>query len=103
MDAIGEMVAASGKAYTAYRQCTLKERKKAISAIRTELRGAVMTLAEMACRETGMGHSVDKARKIALAIDKTPGVEDLKTEAGGGQCCDSLRASEGFSMQPKGR
>lgn len=80
MDAIGEMVAASGKAYTAYRQCTLKERKKAISAIRTELRGAVMTLAEMACRETGMGHSVDKARKIALAIDKTPGVEDLKTE-----------------------
>ncbi|MGI6556100.1 MAG: hypothetical protein ACOX1H_02090 [Pseudoramibacter sp.] len=27
-----------------------------------------------------MGHSVDKARKIALAIDKTPGVEDLETE-----------------------
>lgn len=80
MDAIGQIVCASGQAYTAYRQCTLKDRKRTIEAVRTGLKGAVMNLAEMACRETGMGNSVDKARKIALAVDKTPGVEDLQTE-----------------------
>ena len=80
MDAIGQIVCASGQAYTAYRQCTLKDRKRTIEAVRTGLKGAVMNLAEMACGETGVGHSVDKARKIALAVDKTPGVEDLQTE-----------------------
>lgn len=80
MDAIGQIVHAAGQAYEAYRRCSLKDRKKAIEAVRNGLKGAVMNLAERAYRETGMGHPVDKARKIKLAIEKTPGVEDLGTE-----------------------
>ncbi|MCH4071992.1 MAG: aldehyde dehydrogenase [Pseudoramibacter sp.] len=80
MDAIGQMVHASGQAYRAYRACSLKDREKAIDAIRTGMKGSVMNLAEMSFKETGMGHPVDKARKIKLAVGKTPGIEDLGTE-----------------------
>ena len=38
----------------------------------------------MTVSETGMGNVCDKAQKIKLAIEKTPGVEDLITEVNTG-------------------
>ncbi|KKB34512.1 aldehyde dehydrogenase family protein [Bacillus thermotolerans] len=60
---------------------SLEERGAIIEAIREASRKHVETFARMAVEETGMGNYEDKVRKNVLVIDKTPGIEDLKTEA----------------------
>ncbi|MDK2927830.1 MAG: propionaldehyde dehydrogenase [Bacillota bacterium] len=63
---------------------TLAEREKCIAAIRAALRAHAGELAEMAVKETGMGRIGDKIVKNNLVADKTPGTEDLTTEAWSG-------------------
>ncbi|MDK2924385.1 MAG: propionaldehyde dehydrogenase [Bacillota bacterium] len=63
---------------------TLEEREKCIAAIRATLRAHARELAEMAVQETGMGRVEDKIIKNNLVADKTPGTEDLITEAWSG-------------------
>lgn len=59
---------------------SIEGRSKLIEAMRVELRKNVEFLAKMAVEETGMGRYEDKIKKNKLAIEKTPGVEDLKSE-----------------------
>jgi len=63
---------------------TLREREKCIAAIRATLRAHAHELAEMAVQETGMGRVADRIIKSNLVADKTPGTEDLVTEAWSG-------------------
>ncbi|SHJ25671.1 propionaldehyde dehydrogenase [Geosporobacter subterraneus DSM 17957] len=58
----------------------LEVRSKFISALRNACRENVELLSKMAYEETGMGRYEDKIKKNILVIEKTPGVEDLKSE-----------------------
>ena len=71
------------KAYEAqqtYNSRSLEERRNIISNIRKELLKYTEEMAEKTVAETKMGRIKDKILKNKLAIEKTPGVEDLGTE-----------------------
>ena len=75
------------QAQTAQRQLgktTLEERGKLIEAMRQAARDNAHKLAEMAHNETDYGHVEHKVLKNLLAANKTPGIEDLRTEAWSG-------------------
>lgn len=77
---VTDAVAAVNGACKRYRKLSLNERREILEHVRTALRPAVYELAAMTVAETGMGNAADKAQKIKLAIEHTPGVEDLITE-----------------------
>lgn len=77
---VNNAVAAAQGAYSQYCKFSLNERKKLIEAVRQKLLKLVPRLAEMTVEETCMGRIPDKVAKLYLAIEKTPGVEDLVTE-----------------------
>lgn len=81
---VTEAVTAAYKAFIRYSDLTLNERQEIIEAIKESLLSKVNTLASMTVAETGMGNVQDKARKIRLAIEKTPTIEDLITEVNTG-------------------
>ncbi|MDN5324007.1 MAG: propionaldehyde dehydrogenase [Clostridia bacterium] len=60
---------------------SLEKRQKLIEAMRDAAVKNEELLAEMAVKESGMGRVSDKILKNRLAAQKTPGTEDLKTEA----------------------
>lgn len=80
----GEAVRSAQRAFGAYSSLTLSDRRRVIEEVRTALKPLVPKLAELCVKETGMGRVEDKKRKIALAIDMTPGVEDLISEVKSG-------------------
>jgi propionaldehyde dehydrogenase len=59
----------------------LETRGKFIEAMRKEARKHVELFAKMAVEESGMGRYEDKVLKNIVAIEKTPGIEDLRSEA----------------------
>ncbi|HWQ29930.1 MAG TPA: aldehyde dehydrogenase family protein [Negativicutes bacterium] len=59
----------------------LEARGRFIEAIRSAVRKNAELLARMAVDETGMGRYEDKIKKNLLAANKTPGIEDLTSEA----------------------
>ncbi|WP_372712540.1 aldehyde dehydrogenase family protein [Ilyobacter sp.] len=59
----------------------LELRERIIKVIREDIRAAAVELAEMAVEETGMGRVDDKTIKHYVAVDKTPGIEDLNAFA----------------------
>lgn len=59
----------------------LDTRGKLVEAIRQVGRDHADTFARMAVEESGMGNVKDKIAKNLLAANKTPGIEDLKTDA----------------------
>ena len=61
--------------------CTLDQRGKFIDAMRAAARENVTYLSELAHNETGYGSVAHKILKNTLAIDKTPGIEDLSSQA----------------------
>lgn len=67
-------------AFKAYQTKTLKERTLLIDAIRRVLSTQIDNIAEQTLAETGMGVLEDKKKKLVLAIEQTPGVEDLTTD-----------------------
>lgn len=67
-------------AYKLYNKLTLNERQEVINAIKKKILSQVDIIAYMAFEETKMGNIEDKIEKINLAINKTPGIEDLITE-----------------------
>lgn len=73
-------VKAAKEAQAEYAKCSLEKREEVVQAIRTQLKPHVKYLAEESVKETGMGRVEDKIVKINLALDKTPGVEDLHSE-----------------------
>ncbi len=60
---------------------SLEERGRLIEAMRAAAREQVSYLSELAHTETGYGKVADKMKKNLLAINKTPGIEDLHTSA----------------------
>lgn len=81
---VTDAVAAAKGAYERYSVLTLNERQEIIEGVKAVLRPIVDELAAMSVQETGMGNADDKAAKILLAVEKTPGVEDLVTEVNTG-------------------
>lgn len=81
---VTDAVAAAKGAYERYSVLTLNERQEIIEGVKAALRPLVGELAALSVQETGMGNAGDKAVKIRLAVEKTPGVEDLITEVNTG-------------------
>ncbi len=81
---VADTVAAAKGAYLRYADLTLNERQDIIEEIKKTLLPMTRVLADMTVEETGMGVGEDKEKKIRLAIEKTPGVEDLVTEVNTG-------------------
>ena len=73
-------VCASMKAFEEYFERSLNCRRTIIEAIRVKLRPYIQELAEREYAETCMGNVRDKIIKLVMALDKTPGVEDLVSE-----------------------
>ncbi|WP_077612655.1 aldehyde dehydrogenase family protein [Clostridium sp. Marseille-P2415] len=81
---VTDAVSAAKGAYLRYAELTLNERQEILEGVKAALRPIINELAAMTVEETGMGNVKDKAGKISLAIEKTPGVEDLITEVNTG-------------------
>ena len=81
---VTEAVAAAKTASVRYAELSLNERRQVIEAVKTALRPIAGELAALTVAETCMGNETDKTEKIRLAIEKTPGVEDLITEVNTG-------------------
>ncbi|MBS1957937.1 MAG: aldehyde dehydrogenase EutE [Bdellovibrionales bacterium] len=78
---IDDAINAAEKAFNEYREVTIATRDRIIAAIRNICREHVGELARMAVEETKMGRVEDKIKKNLLAINKTPGTEDLRPTA----------------------
>uniref|UniRef100_UPI0035E3CB05 aldehyde dehydrogenase family protein n=2 Tax=Anaerospora hongkongensis TaxID=244830 RepID=UPI0035E3CB05 len=78
---IDEAVAAARIAHKELKTVSLEKREELIAAMRQTICEHAAELAEMAVSESGMGRVEDKAVKNRLAAMKTPGTEDLRTEA----------------------
>jgi propionaldehyde dehydrogenase len=80
-DNVNAAILAAKKAQSQYDAETLASRRKVIQAIRTQMSPLLREIAERTLAETGMGRVEDKLAKLELVIEKTPGVEDLRTVA----------------------
>jgi acyl-CoA reductase-like NAD-dependent aldehyde dehydrogenase len=74
---VDEAAAAARHAWEKLRELPLSARREMIEKMREISRNHVIELAELAVEETKLGRVQDKIAKIMLAINKTPGVEDL--------------------------
>ncbi|MDS0528245.1 aldehyde dehydrogenase EutE [Clostridium sp. SHJSY1] len=77
---VNDAVLSALGAYKVYCRLTLNERSEIIKEIKEKLLSRVEEIAYMTVEETGMGNVKDKIEKLTLAINKTPGTEDLITE-----------------------
>ena len=82
---VTQVVSAAKEAFHMYRKVSLREGKQLIQAIREGLRDYTHEFATLACTETGMGKVEDKIIKIKLALEETPGPEDLQTNTTQGE------------------
>ena len=78
---VGSAIDAAHQAFVRYQQCPLKTRSAIISALRETLAPELAILAEESATETGMGNKEDKYLKNKAALENTPGIEDLTTNA----------------------
>ncbi|MGL4913888.1 MAG: aldehyde dehydrogenase family protein [Romboutsia sp.] len=80
---MNDAIEATFMAQRKYVQYSLSDRDKFIKAIKDEFykEENLKKISKMAVEETGMGGYDYKLIKNKLVLDKTPGVEDLKTEA----------------------
>jgi acyl-CoA reductase-like NAD-dependent aldehyde dehydrogenase len=74
---VDEAAAAAKEAWEKLRKLPLATRRKMIENMREISRKHVKELAVLSVEETRLGKVEDKIAKILLAINKTPGVEDL--------------------------
>ncbi len=73
-----DAVQAAEKAQNDLMGMTLEKRKKIIAGIRSRLLENLEIMSKMAVEETTFGRWEDKVLKNRLAVEKTPGVEDLE-------------------------
>jgi propionaldehyde dehydrogenase len=78
---VDDAVEAAYAAQRKFRKYSMDDREKIIQSIKCETMKHVELIARLAFEETGMGRYEDKVNKNILAISKTPGTEDLITEA----------------------
>ena len=77
---------------------TLEHRGRLIEAMRMAARKHARRLAELANSETGYGRVEDKVKKNLLAANKTPGIEDLVTDAVSGDYGLTLTESAPYGV-----
>src|SRR5690606_22663770 len=81
-DRAEDAVAAAAEAQEAFlRQCRLQDRERILRAIREEALARKEELARLISEETKLGRLEHKIAKPELTALKTPGTEDLRTEA----------------------
>ncbi len=78
---MNEAIDAAEKGYFAVRAMTVEQREKIIEEIRRLTVAEAPMMAEMGVAETGMGRVDHKRLKHILVADKTPGTEDIVSEA----------------------
>ena len=78
---MNEAIAAAKEAQKIVHAMTMDAREKVIENIRKKTVENAETLARMAVEETGMGNVGHKILKHKLVAEKTPGTEDITTEA----------------------
>lgn len=76
-----EAIASAKASQKQLMRMSLEQRGKLIEAMREAGRKHARRLAELANSETGYGRVEDKVLKNLLAVEKTPGIEDLTSEA----------------------
>ena len=91
-DDVDVAIAEAKKAQTVLFSSKLELRERIIASIRETMRAHITELSELAVKETGMGRVKDKEQKNRVAIDRTPGLEDLKAFAFSGD--DGLTVME---------
>jgi acyl-CoA reductase-like NAD-dependent aldehyde dehydrogenase len=74
-------VDAAGRAFDGLRDVPLETRRKIIAAMRKVSCEHAEELSRLALDETGLGRYGDKVNKNLLAATRTPGVEDLQSDA----------------------
>ncbi len=80
-DTAEQAVASAKAAQKQLMRLTLEQRGRLIGAMRRAAMHNVQHLSELAHSETGYGRVSDKVLKNTLAIEKTPGIEDLTSDA----------------------
>ena len=83
---MNDAIAAAANGYAAIRSMTVEQREKLITEIRTLTRAEAAVMAQLGVAETGMGRVDHKTAKHMLVADKTPGTEDIISEAKTGDC-----------------
>ena len=78
---VNSAASAAKQAFLNFQSTSLETRRKIISAIRKICLDHLEDLSRIAIEETGLGRYDDKLAKNKLAIMKTPGVEDIESEA----------------------
>ncbi|MBR7132129.1 MAG: aldehyde dehydrogenase EutE [Clostridia bacterium] len=78
---MNDAIAAANEGYKAVRAMSVEKREQIITAIRELTRKEAPIMAEMGVKETGMGKVEHKRLKHLLVADKTPGTEDIVSEA----------------------
>ncbi len=78
---MNEAIAAAEEGYKAVRGMSVEKREKIITAIRELTRNEAKIMAEIGVSETGMGRVDHKTAKHLLVANKTPGTEDIVSEA----------------------
>lgn len=80
-DDMNDAIAAATEGYKAVREMTVEKREKLITAIRELTRKEAPIMGTLGVAETGMGRADHKTLKHILVADKTPGTEDIVSEA----------------------
>ena len=78
---MNEAIAAANKGYQAVHNMSVEEREKIITEIRKLTRAEARIMAEIGVSETKMGRVDHKYAKHLLVADKTPGTEDIVSNA----------------------
>ena len=78
---MNEAIDAAEKGYFAVRAMTVEQREKIIAEIRRLTVAEAPIMAQMGVAETGMGKVEHKRLKHILVADKTPGTEDIISDA----------------------
>lgn len=78
---MNDAIAAAEAGYKAIRGMTVEQRETMITEIRRLTRAEAPIMAELGVAETGMGRVDHKTAKHILVADKTPGTEDIVSEA----------------------
>lgn len=78
---MNDAIAAAGEGYKAVRAMSVEKREEIITEIRKLTREEASIMAEIGVKETGMGKVEHKRLKHLLVANKTPGTEDIVSEA----------------------
>ena len=78
---MNDAIAAANEGYKCVRAMSVEKREKIITAIRELTRAEAQIMGELGVSETGMGKVEHKRLKHLLVADKTPGTEDIVSEA----------------------